>query len=200
MRDRRLLISAFSCVLLLVSLSPAYAQTAALSVIEQCAALLPDDRPVETGADAPSIRFVTPTDGGMVYAGEVIVSVETENFDIESAAAHWHLWVNGRLMGMLYQASGVIDLEPGTYQLCASMGDTNHMDLGMPAGITITVQQPAAGTAIPTLAISREEAPIIPEPESSPMQIVLIVGLGLVAAVGGWWLGTRLPKRGKPKQ
>ena len=200
MLDRRLLISIFSCALLLISLSTVNAQSATPSVIEQCAALLPDDRPIETGAGAPFIRFTTPTDGGVVYSGEVIVSVETQNFDIESAAAHWHLWVNGRLMGMLYQASGVIDLEPGTFQLCASMGDTNHMDLGMPAGITIMVQQPAAGTAIPTLAISREEAPIIPEPESSPLQIVLIVGLGLVAAVGGWWLGARLSKRGKPKQ
>jgi hypothetical protein len=195
MPDRKPLISIG--LFLIVSAFPIYAQTS--SVIEQCAALLPKDRPIETGANAPTIRFVTPADGDVVFGGDVIVSVQTQNFDIESAAAHWHLWVNGRLMGMLYQSSGIIDLEPGTYQLCASMGDTNHMDLGMPAGITITVQQPAEGTAVPTLPITREEAPIIPEPESSPMQIVLIVGLGLVAAVGGWWLGARLPKRGKPK-
>lgn len=192
MPERKLLISV--CLLLLVTVFPVYAQTP--SVIEQCAALLPADRPMPTGEDAPSIRFVTPTDGETVYGSEIVVSVATENFDIESAGAHWHLWVNGRLMGMLYQDSGVIDLEPGTYQLCASMGDTDHMDIGMPAGITITVQQPAAGTAVPTLSITREEAPIIPEPESSPLQIILIVGLGLAAAVGGWWLGARLSKRG----
>jgi hypothetical protein len=100
---------------------------------------------------------------------------------------------------MLYQASGVLDLAPGTYQLCASVGDANHMDIGMPDGITITVQQPAAGTPVPTLTVSRESAPIIPEPGVSPVQIILIVGVGLLAAVGGWWLGARLPKRRKPR-
>lgn len=197
MPGRQLLVLILTCALIVISTVPVVAQTTTPSIIDQCAALLPNDRPISSGAEAPSIRIIAPADGEVIYEGEIVVTVETQNFDIESAAAHWHLWVNGRLMGMLYQSSGVIDLAPGTYQLCASMGDTSHMDLGMPDGITITVQQPAAGTPIPTLAISREDAPIISEPDSSPVHIVLIVGLGLAAAVGGWWLGSRLPMRGK---
>lgn len=195
MPDRRLIISVCACVLLLVVLPPINAQTP--PVIDQCATQLNADRPIPTGTDAPSIRITAPHDGEVIPSGEVLVTVETQNFAIETAAAHWHLWVNGRLVGMLYQSSGVIDLEPGTYTLCASMGTTEHMDIGMPDGITITVEQPAVGTVVPTLSISREDAPVVPEPESSPLQLVLIVGLGLAAALGGWWLGARLPKGGK---
>ncbi len=85
----------------------------------------------------------------MIQGSEVTVTVATQHFDINSEGEHWHLWVNGQLEGMVYQESGIIDLSPGTYQICASMSDANHVDLGVPDGITITVQQPAAGTPTP---------------------------------------------------
>lgn len=188
-----------ACGLLMVTALPLHAQPATPSVIEQCAALLADDRPMPTGENAPTIRIVSPADGEVMYGRETAITVETQHFDLASGAGHWHLWVNGQLMGMLYQANGVIDLTPGTYQICASMGGTDHRDFGMPDGITITVQQPAAGTPVPTLAISRESAPVLSEPDASPVQIVLFIGLGLLAAFGGWWLGSRLPKRRQHK-
>lgn len=178
---------------------PIHAQTGMPSVIDQCAALLAADRPMPTGESAPSIRIVSPADNAVVYGSEIAITVETQHFDLASTAGHWHLWVNGQLRGMLYQESGVIDLTPGTYQVCASMGGTDHRDMGMPDGITITVQQPVAGTPIPTLEVLRENAPVLSEPDASPLPILLIAGLGLLAAFGGWWLGARLPKR-RPHQ
>jgi hypothetical protein len=191
------LIISFTVCYLLFAVSPTLAQTDAPSIIDQCAALLPPDRPMPTGADAPSIRILSPTDGEVLYGSEVLISIETENFDLNSEARHWHLWVDGQLVGMVYQPVGIIDLTPGTHLICASLGNTDHADLGMPAGIIVTVQQPAAGTPTPTLSIRREDAPVLAEPAPSPIQIVLLAGLGLLAAVGGWWLGSRLPKNRK---
>jgi hypothetical protein len=190
-----LLTASLSCIVLLLSIYPTWAQGETPSVVEQCAALLPADRPIPSGADAPSIRIVAPREGDVIYGGEVAVSIETENFDLTAEARHWHLWIDGQLMGMVYQDVGIIDLTPGTHQLCVSMGNTDHADLGIPDGITITVQQETPGIPTPTLSITREEAPVLAEPGPSPAQIVMIVGLGLLAAVGGWWFGSRLPKR-----
>lgn len=196
---RRLFLSILLCSLLMVFASPIYAQTATPSIIDRCAGLLADDRSMPTGANAPSIRIISPADNEVVYGDQTVVTVETQHFDLAAGAGHWHLWVNGQLMGMLYQSSGVVDLAPGTYQICASMGGADHRDFGIPDGITITVRQPDAGTPIPTLAVSRDNAPILSEPAVSPLQIILIGGLGLLAALGGWWLGARLPKRRHPK-
>jgi hypothetical protein len=196
---RGLLVWFFSSILLMAAVSPGYAQTAKPSIIDQCAGLLADDRSMPEGANAPSIRIVSPADNEVLYGNEIVITVETQHFDFDAGAGHWHLWVNGQLMGMLYQSSGVVDLAPGTYQICASMGGADHRDLGMPDGITVTVQQPAAGTPLPTLAVARESAPVLTEPGISLLQIILIGGLGVLAALGGWWLGARLPKRRQPK-
>jgi hypothetical protein len=189
-------------LLLLLSLFlppiPILAQTATPTIIDQCAALLPADRPVPTGADAPTIRFAAPADGDTIYGSVVPLTIETTNFALNDEARHWHLWVNGQLTGMVYQQDAIIDLAPGTYQVCASLGNTDHADLGMPAGITITVQQPAAGTPTPTLSVSREEATVQPEPEVTPLQLLIVAGVALLAAVAGWWLGARLGRRSKP--
>ncbi|MBL8165822.1 MAG: hypothetical protein JNJ61_27810 [Anaerolineae bacterium] len=166
-------------------------------IIAACSALLPDDRPMPSGPDAPSVRIVQPA-SGVVYGTAVTIVIEAANFDVTSEGRHWHLWVNGTLHGMVYQPMAIIDLEPGTYQICASLGNNDHADLGVPAGILLTVERPAAGTPTPTLPVSREQAAVLPEPGLGPVEIILVVALALLAAVGGWWLGARLPKRGKP--
>lgn len=177
------------------------AQPPAPPIIEQCAALLASDRPMPDGADAPIIRIVAPRDGEIIYGTEVAITVEIQNFAVELGTGHWHLWLNGQLRGMLYQTSGIVDLRPGSYQLCASLGDPNHMDLGMPDGITFTVQEPSAGTPVATLTVPREAAPVIDEPGGlTPVHLVLILGLGLVAIALGAWLGSRFPKRRSPKR
>jgi hypothetical protein len=177
---------------------PAAAQEATPppDIIAACSALLAADRPMPSGPDAPSVRIVQPADS-VVYGSAVTIVIEAENFDVTSEGRHWHLWINGTLHGMVYQPTAIIDLEPGSYQICASLGNTDHADLGIPAGIALTVERPTAGTPTPTLPVSREEAVVRPEPDLGPVQIVLVVALGVLAAVGGWWMGTRLPKHGK---
>jgi hypothetical protein len=165
------------------------------TLVADCTRLLAADRPIPTGPDAPSIRFVQPMTS-VIYGQTVTIEVTTTNFDINSEGNHWHLWVNGQLQGMVYQPTAIIDLPPGTYQICATMGDANHVDIGIPAAMEITMQAAAAGTPTPTLAVAREAAQVRQDSVSAG-QIALIVGGGLLAAVGGWWLGKRMPKSSK---
>ncbi len=186
----------------LLSFSAAVAQdvtpTADINrLVADCSKLLPADRPIETGADAPAIRITQPTTS-VIYGDTVTIAVETTNFDITAEGNHWHLWINGQLQGMVYQPTAIIDLAPGTYQICATMGNTNHLDIGIPAAIEITVEKAAAGTPTPTLPVAREAAQVQPDNGIGPGQIALIIGGGLLAAIGGWWIGKRMPKTNKP--
>ncbi len=169
------------------------AQEPSGSVLADCVKLLPADRPIPTGPDAPALRIIQPTTE-VVYGRTVTITVQASNFDIPAEGRHWHLWINGQLQGMVYQPTAVIDLEPGTYQICASLGNTDHADLGMPDGISLRVEAALAGTPTATLAVAREQAQVQPEPGIGLGQILVLAAGGLLAAVGGWWLGSRLPK------
>jgi hypothetical protein len=172
----------------------AVAQEPSGSVLADCVRLLPADRPIPTGPDALALRIIQPTTD-VVYGRTVTITIQSSNFDIPAEGRHWHLWINGQLQGMVYQPTAVIDLEPGTYQICASLGNTDHADLGMPDGISLRVETALAGTPTATLAVAREQAQVQPEPGIGLGQILVLVAGGLLAAVGGWWLGSRLPKR-----
>jgi hypothetical protein len=163
------------------------------ALLDECVRLLPTNRPIPDGADAPSLRFVAPT-SSQVIGTAVLLTIETRNFDIPTEGRHWHLWVNGQLQGMVYQPDAIIDLEPGEYVICASLGNTDHADIGMPAGLRLTVQAAAPGAA-PTLPVSREAAVVQAEPALGVGQIVLLVVGALAAAFGGWWMGARMGKR-----
>lgn len=163
-------------------------------IAAECEKPLAADRPQPTGADAPTISIVQPVTESVIYGSAVSIRIETQNFDVTGEGRHWHLWVNGQLQGMVYQPDAIIDLKPGTYLICASLGNTDHADLGEPSGVMITVSEAAAGTPIPTLAVARDRAVVQAEPGLGAAQIALVVGLGLIAAFGGWWLGARLPK------
>jgi hypothetical protein len=172
----------------------AVAQEPSGLALADCVKLLPADRPIPTGPDAPALRIIQPT-ADVVYGRTVTITIQASNFDIPAEGRHWHLWINGQLQGMVYQPTAVIDLEPGMYQICASLGNTDHSDLGMPDGISLRVETALAGTPTATLGAAREQAQVQPEPGIGLGQIVVLVTGGLLAAVGGWWLGARLPKR-----
>lgn len=182
-------------VVMILSLRLGVVQAQPGNIIEECAKLLPANRPIPSGADAPSIRIVQPR-SGVIFGETLTIAIDTPNFDVTAEGRHWHLWVNGQLQGMVYQPTAIIDLPPGDYQICASLGNSDHADIGMPAGVNITLQAAAAGTPTPTLSVSRDAARVQPEGPSAP-QILLIVGGGLVAAIGGWWFGQRVGR--KPK-
>jgi hypothetical protein len=182
-------------MILLVGVNPALAQTTSASIIAECTQLLSPNRPIPAGSDAPSIRIVQPA-SPVVYGSAVTVAIQAENFDVTSEGRHWHLWVNGQLQGMVYQPTAIIDLAPGTYTLCASLGNADHADIGMPSGIQITVEPAKPGIPTPTLPVAREQAQVQPEPTGPTTgQLMLLVGGGLLAAIGGWWLGARLNRR-----
>ena len=178
----------FVFLLLLIVVSgilPLHAQTTTpADIIAACAALLPPDRPLSL-----TLRLVQPV-AGIHYGTAVNVRIEATNFDVTTEGRHWHLWVNGQLQGMVYQPDAIIDLEPGTYTLCVSLGNTDHADIAMPDGVVITVERPLAGTPTAVLTVSREQAQIQPEPVIEPAQLMLLIGGGLLAA-----FGTRLGKR-----
>lgn len=173
---------------------PAGAQEPDAAVLAECTALLPPDRPIPTGPDAPSIRLTAPQADETLTAGQIAFSIETTNFDLNSEARHWHLWINGQVQGMVYQPTGIIRLAPGTYTICASLGNTDHADIGIPDGLRLTVIEATAGIPTPTLPVAPEAAPVVPE-QPQPTQIILLIGAALAAAVGGWWVGTRLGRK-----
>jgi hypothetical protein len=176
--------------------APIAAQTST-PITTSCEALLAPDRPHFSGPNAPTIHIVTPTDGSTLYGSSFTVSVDIQNFDIQpDNGRHWHLWVNGALAGMVYQKDVTIDLQPGTNQICATLGDADHADVDEPTSVTVTVYQAAAGTPTTPPSAPAGTGGVISE-NISPVQIALIVGIGLLAAVGGWWMGSRLPKAKK---
>lgn len=189
----KLIVLVLSAALLGWGLPLSAQDSASDALIAACTRLLPADRPMPTGADAPSLRFTAPT-SAEVTGTAVLLTIETSNFTIPTEGRHWHLWVNGQLQGMVYQPDAIIDLEPGEYEICASLGNTDHADIGMPAGMRLTVR-PAAPGAAPTLPVSREAAAVQPEPGIETGQIILLIVGGLAAAIGGWWMGARLGKR-----
>lgn len=166
------------------------------NVLGDCTRLLAADRPIETGATAPSVRIVQPT-SEVVYGTTVTIQIQANNYDVSASGQHWHLWVNGQLMGMVYQPTAIIDLTEGTYTVCVSLGNSQHADIGMPDGIHLTVKAAQAGTPTATLTVDRAAAQVQPQGQIGAGQIVLLVGGGLLAAVGGWWIGNRMPKRKK---
>jgi hypothetical protein len=172
------------------------AQEAGGDVLAECAVLLPADRPIPTGPDAPTIRLTAPLANETLTTGQIAFTVEISNFSLSDQARHWHLWINGQVQGMVYQPTGILRLAPGAYTICASLGNTDHADIGMPDGLRITVVAAQAGTPTPTLPVAPEAAPVVPE-QPEPTQILLLIGITLAAAIGGWWAGARLGKRRK---
>ncbi len=164
-------------------------------VIEHCQQLMNVVTPVADGPDAPTIRIVEPADTEVVYGGQLGVTVETENFEFSPTGQHWHIWVDGQLLQMVYGPTAIIDVAPGTHEICAIMGTAEHGDVGVPDGLAVIVVQPAAGTPTTTPPVAPEVAATYSQPEPGGISPILLVAFGLLAAVGGWWMGTRMGKR-----
>ncbi|MBC7812019.1 MAG: hypothetical protein H7175_12770 [Burkholderiales bacterium] len=162
----------------------------------ECRALM-TDIPADT-PDSPSIHIVQPTANSVVQGGQIVVTIETAGFDL-SDGGHWHIWIDDQLRGMVYEPATVLDLAPGTYRLCAILGSAEHMEFGNPDGIMVTVEEPAPGVPTATVPVSANgTTPSAPLPEQrglSAANLTVIVIGGLLAVVGGWWLGTRMGKR-----
>lgn len=179
---------------LLVMTQTAFAQSDPID--EQCRDLMTNTDPNTATESDNRIQIVTPSNNNTIYGEQVTVIVEAGDFEIAENSGHWHLWIDDQLLGMIYQPATTITLAPGTYRLCAILGDATHFDTGSPDGIMLTVaagDTGAAGSESP----QQSEQPVFapPQPESSSPNIVLIV-IGLaVAIVGGWFIGGRMGRR-----
>lgn len=98
--------------------------------------------PNENGA---VIHIVTPADGDVFQHGDqIIVEVETENFDLSQEGYHWHVFVNDASWGMImggsanYALNGV---EPGEHEISVYLSIPTHEEYEDGDSVTITVEE-----------------------------------------------------------
>jgi hypothetical protein len=93
--------------------------------------------------DGAVVRIVAPADGVTFAAdSEVKVEIETDNFSLDSASHHWHIYVDGQLHKMVTDGMPhaiLHDLEPGQHQITVHMATADHQELEGGTVVTITV-------------------------------------------------------------
>jgi hypothetical protein len=185
-----------ACIVVFIALlTLSGAVQAQSTVIENCQGLMTVMTPAADSPDAPSIRILEPADTEVVYGEQLAVTVETDNFEFSATGQHWHIWVDGQLLQMVYGPTAIINVAPGRHEICAIMGTAEHGDVGVPDGIAVTIAQPAAGTPTTTPPVAPEVAATYSQAEPGGISPVLLVAFGLLAAGGGWWIGKRMGKR-----
>lgn len=121
-------------------------------------------------AGSATVRIISPADGAALDTNNVIVRVETTNWDL-GEGKHWHLYVNGQEQGMSQGGSYTLqarDLLLGANTLEAVLSNELHQELNATHRITVTVQ-----------SMSRVAPP-------SNDAVILIAGLaGAVIVIGG---------------
>lgn len=169
------------------------------TIERDCAAILPADRPQPAGPDAPTIRIISPVSGTIIRSSaekfaDVTLTVEASNFTFGGSSAnedtrHWHIWLNNSVWGMAYQDTALVGIPFGRWRLCASLGDSDHTDIGQPDAIYLIVERAAPGE--PDEVILPEDANTVPPETGGSTPVALIGALGILAAAGSWWLGRR---------
>lgn len=103
-------------------------------------------------ANAPTPEIVLST--AMEHdAGEIKVSVELQNFSLSSdtsgkevAKGHWHLFIDGNLVGMYATPETTITVEKaGDHQFMATLADNAHCEYGVSTNVTVHVEEGAHG-------------------------------------------------------
>ncbi|GIK55162.1 MAG: hypothetical protein BroJett015_08250 [Chloroflexota bacterium] len=98
--------------------------------------------PNENGA---AIRIVSPADGDTFHHGDqIVVEVQTENFDLTQEGYHWHVYVDGSSWGMIMggSASHVLSgVEPGEHEISAYLSIPTHEEYEDGDAVTITVEE-----------------------------------------------------------
>ncbi len=98
--------------------------------------------PNENGS---TIRIITPADGDVFNHGDqIIVEVETENFDLSQEGYHWHVYVDGKSWGMVMGGNPDFPLngvEPGEHEISAYLSIPSHEEYEDGDSVTITVEE-----------------------------------------------------------
>ena len=83
-------------------------------------------------------------------AGEIKVSVELQNFSLESdtlgnegvATGHWHLFIDGNLVGMYATPEATITVEKaGDHRFMATLSDNAHCEYGVSTHVTVHIEE-----------------------------------------------------------
>lgn len=89
------------------------------------------------------VKIVSPQDEAVIaHETDLVVEIETENFELGVDGNHWHIFVDGESRGMI---TGVDydevlrGLEPGLHEIGAFLSNGAHEELAEGATITITV-------------------------------------------------------------
>jgi hypothetical protein len=90
------------------------------------------------------IRIVSPADGALfTTADEVLVEVETENFDLSAEGKHWHVYVDGVSYGMIVGGDtdhALRNLEPGEREISVYLSIETHEEMEDGDAVIITVE------------------------------------------------------------
>jgi len=99
-----------------------------------------DRIPNENGA---AVHIIAPADGDtFTYGDQVIVEIETENFDITQEGYHWHVYVDGKSWGMVMGGNTdqpLNGMEPGEHEISVFLSIPTHEEYQDGDSVTITV-------------------------------------------------------------
>jgi hypothetical protein len=100
-----------------------------------------DNRIPNNGA---AVRIVSPADGTVFgTADEVLVEVETDNFDLAAEGNHWHVYVDGASYGMIVGGDtdhALRNLEPGEHEISVYLSIGSHEEFAEGDAVVIQVE------------------------------------------------------------
>jgi uncharacterized repeat protein (TIGR01451 family) len=95
-----------------------------------------------TDVVVPTVSFVTPTDGQAFYTLAptltVPIEVATTDFTIPDDG-HWHLWLDGAMVGEVMTYTTSADLAVGTHAISSELRLADHTVLGPVATVNVMV-------------------------------------------------------------
>lgn len=101
-----------------------------------------DPRVANNGA---VVKLLSPTDGATFNKDEdVVVEIQTENFDLNAEGNHWHLYVDGSVWTMVENGGTKFvlhGLDAGEHHLEVYLGLPTHEELEDGASAMITVNE-----------------------------------------------------------
>lgn len=117
---------------------------------------------VETDVTVPTISFVTPTEGQVirdVTTTTVPIEVATTDFVIPTDG-HWHLWIDGALVGPVMSYTTTADLALGMHVISAQLMLTHTVALGPEAVVNVTVEP--YSLFLPVIVRGHEGTAVVP--------------------------------------
>ena len=105
----------------------------------------PMQQPYRWTFNVAGIAFVSPTNSQVFTATDNIsvsvpLVITTTNFTIPTDG-HWHLWVDGSMVSMVYGYTATQTLLAGPHVITAELVNTSHQPLGPVAVVSITVRK-----------------------------------------------------------